>query len=111
VYILGGNTDSIEHQEMQKTIQDLMKEHNDNVSPRCKEIIQNIKWANVIFNLKTATPETTGECNILVIVNPSVTNTQIALAQYLTKLRGKLDDKLIGVMMLNRTTEIISFDT
>ncbi len=94
---------------MQKTIQDLMKEHNDNVSTRCKEIIQKIKLANVTFNLKTEPPETTGECNISVTVNPSVTNTQIALAQYLTKLTGKLVEKLIGVMMLDRISETIFF--
>jgi len=41
-------------------------------------------------------------------VNPSVTNTQIALAQYLTKLTEKLVEKLIGVMMLDQILETIS---
>ena len=40
--------------------------------------------------------------------NPPLTSST-SLTQYLTKLTGKLVEKLIGVMMLDRMSETISF--
>ncbi|CAM4969055.1 unnamed protein product [Rotaria socialis] len=101
VYILGGNKNSPKYKTMQESIQSLMIQHDVNDTTRYTELIRNIKWVNVLFNLYTEEPQTTGECNISVIVDRNIRNTQIALVQRLSKLSGGLVDSLIGAMILD----------
>ncbi|CAF2059119.1 unnamed protein product [Rotaria magnacalcarata] len=62
VYILGGNKNSPKYKTMQESIQSLMIQHDVNDTTRYTELIRNIKWVNVLFNLYTKKPQTTGEC-------------------------------------------------
>jgi hypothetical protein len=94
---------------MQESIDSLMLEHDINDTSRYMELIRNIKWVNVLFNLHAAAPQTTGECGINVIVDRNITNTRITIVQHLSKLSGGLIDSLIGIVILDPVSQNICF--
>jgi hypothetical protein len=74
----------------------LLKEDITSTS-RQIELIRNIHWVNVVFNLYTEKPEETGECGINVIVNRTSTSVQIFVVQRISRY---FVQSLIGAMVL-----------
>jgi proteasome assembly chaperone (PAC2) family protein len=91
---------------MQKSIQSLMMENDGNGTARYIELIQKIKWVNVVFNLSTKKPEVTGESGISVVVTRTATIDQIAIVQRVSKY---FVGSVISVMILEPSSNKSSF--
>ncbi|CAF1553048.1 unnamed protein product [Adineta ricciae] len=74
-------------------------------------MIKNIKLMNAAINLYTKSPNTTGECNINVVVHRNNNINQIALTQYCSRFSNGLVESLIGVMIFDPISMKIYFST